>query len=624
MGKISRLIFGRRLKTIEAPEQHVGPLQGVPILGLDALGSASYGPEAALAILIPVGAAGLFYVREVIGAILLLLAILFFSYRQTIAAYPSGGGSFTVAKENLGKAAGLVAASSLLMDYVLNVAVGISAGVGALESAIPALQQHTLAACLVVLVLITIVNLRGVRDSGLAWAIPTYTFVLGLVSVIAIGIWRTVQSSGHPVPVVAPPPISLQVVPISAWLLMRAFASGCTAMTGVEAVSNGIPIFAQPSVKNARRTLALICSILGVLLAGIGYLVHAYQIGALDQEKPGYQSVISQLTSAVVGRGPLYYLVIAGVLGVLTLSANTSFAGFPRLCCFLAQDSYLPNTFANLGRRLVYSIGITVLTVLSGILLIVFGGVTDRLIPLFAVGAFGAFTMSQAGMVMHWRRLGKGFTSPSLIINAAGAFTTGVALVIIIMAKFTEGAWISVLMIAFLIWLFWSIRRHYAQVKRETRPPIELQTWKLRPIKVVIPIEGWDRITERGLRCALRISQDITAVHVTAQPSADELVELWRTRIQEPARAAGLPEPRIEIIRSPYRMLYEPILDYIKSVQQKNPDCLIAVVIPELVQPRWWEYFLHNHGAGMLKAMLLLEGEEHLVIISTPWYLREE
>ena len=619
-----RLLFGKRLKTTEAHTQRVGPIQGVPILGLDALGSSSYGPEAALTILIPIGAAGLLYMREVVAAILVLLAILYFSYRQTIEAYPDGGGSYAVAKNNLGKTPGIWAASALLLDYILNVAVGISAGVGALESALPALQEHTLAICLVVLALVTIVNLRGVRDSGLAWTVPTYAFVGGMVVVLFSGIAKTVHSGGSPMAAEPPPALPAAIASVSAWLIVRAFASGCTAMTGVEAVSNGVPIFAEPKVKNARRTLALICGILALLLGGIAYLVHAYKIGAMSQEQPDYQSIVSQLVAAVAGRGVLYYITIGGLLGVLTLSANTSFASFPRLCRLLAEDHYLPTAFATLGRRLVYSVGIMVLTIFSAGLLIAFNGITEHLIPLFAVGAFGAFTFSQAGMVVHWRRLGRGFTSPSLLINAAGTLTTAAALVVIVVAKFHEGAWISVLIIPGFVTLFGAVRRHYARVKREIRPPIELQTWKVRPLKVIIPIEEWNRVTERALRFALRISDDITGVHVTPDDTDHGLIDTWRARIEEPAREAGYAQPRLEIIHSPYRQLFQPFLNYVEEVKQAYPERLIAIIIPELVQPSWWQYLLHNHVAGALKAVLFLRGDERVVVINTPWYLRDE
>jgi amino acid transporter len=618
---VFRLLFGRPLKTAEAHTQKVGPLHGVPILGLDALGSASYGPEAALTVLVSLGALGLFYVREVIVAILVLLAILYFSYRQTIAAYPNGGGSYTVAKENLGQCAGLVAAASLLLDYLLNVAVGISAGVGALESAFPSLQAHRLAICLVVLALVTFVNLRGVRESGLAWAVPTYVFVLSLLTIIAIGIWKTWHSGGYPVPVEAPHPLAATTAAASMWLLLRSFASGCTAMTGVEAVSNAVPIFARPRVDNARRTLTIICALLGLLLAGIGYLAHAYRVGALDQTQPGYQSVISQLASAVSGRGALYYTVIGSVLAVLTLSANTSFAGFPRLCRLLAEDGYLPSGFANLGRRLVYSTGIVILAILSALLLIVFQGITDRLIPLFAVGAFGAFTLSQAGMVVHWRRRPKEGNA-SLVINAIGAITTGAALVVIIVAKFVEGAWITVVLVPGLVAMFSAIRRHYDHVTHELAPPDKLQTWKVRPLRVVIPVNGWNRVTERALRFALRISEDITAVHITEDKTNQDLIEIWRTRIEPQARRAGYRLPRLEVIHSPYRQFFDPFLEYIEHVKRECDDELIGVVVPELVEARWWEYLLHNHIATGLKTMLLLKGDERVVIINTPWYLR--
>jgi len=620
---VFRLLFGRPLKTSEAHTQTVGPFSGIPILGLDALGSASYGPEAALTVLIPLGAIGLGYMREVIAAILILLAILYFSYRQTIAAYPNGGGSYTVARENLGQTAGLIAAASLLLDYLLNVAVAISAGVGALQSAFPALQAYTLALCLFVLLVVTLVNLRGVRESGLAWAVPTYLFVASLLCVIAIGVWKSVATNGHPPPVAAPPPLAAATMPVSAWLLMRSFASGCTAMTGVEAVSNAVPIFAKPKVDNARRTLMLICSLLGILLAGIGYLAHAYQIGALDQRRAGYQSIISQLVAAVTGRGVLYYVTIGSVLAVLTLSANTSFAGFPRLCRLLAEDGFLPTGFANLGRRLVYSVGIVVLSVLSAVLLVAFGGITDRLIPLFAVGAFGAFTFSQAGMVIHWLRRPKQ-GNISFVINAIGAITTGVALVIIIVAKFSEGAWVTILIVPALVATFSGVHRHYQRVSNEIYPPETLQMWKVRPLRIVVPIDGWNRISERALRFALRISEDVTAVHVTDNPTNQALIDVFHTRIETPARDAGFRQPRLEIIHSPYRKLFEPLLEYIESIKNESPDKLIAVVIPELVQSRWWEYLLHNHAAAGLKTMLLLSGDQRLIVINTPWYLREK
>jgi amino acid transporter len=623
VGRLFRFIFGRPLATAERETQKVGPLQGVPILGLDALGSASYGPEAALAVLLPLGVVGIHCVREVLGAIICLLVILYFSYRQTIAAYPNGGGSFTVAKENLGERAGLLAAAALLLDYILNVAVGISAGVGALESAFPSLQSHTLTLCLGVLLIVTFVNLRGVRESGLALSLPTYTFVGSLAIVLAFGVFKAIQAGGHPKAVLPPAPLASSSAAISLWLIFRAFASGCTAMTGVEAVSNGVPIFAEPPVKNARRTLTLIVVILGTLLAGIGFLANAYQVGAMDQRQSNYQSVISQLTAAIVGRGPLYFITIGSVLAVLTLSANTSFADFPRLCRLLAEDGYLPHAFANLGRRLVYTTGILILFVLSGFLLTIFGGITDKLIPLFAVGAFGAFTMSQAGMVVHWRRIkGKG-AKTALSLNGLGACTTAVALLIIIVAKFHEGAWITLIIIPGFIWLFLAVKGHYLRTSAAIADAPGLQVWKMRPLIVVVPINGWNRVTEQALRFGAQISNDVTALHVTPEKDNQALRDLWAEQVEGPSIKSDLIPPRLEIVYSPFRQLFQPILTFVDQAKEEHPEHLVAVVVPELVQPRWWEYLLYNHAAAGLKAALLLHGAKHVVVINTPWYIRE-
>ncbi len=622
--RLFSLLFGRPLATNEADSQRVGPLTGVPILGLDALGSASYGPEAALTILIPLGAVGLGYVREVVAVILALLLILYFSYRQTIAAYPGGGGSYTVAAENLGRRAGLVAAASLLLDYVLNAAVGISAGVGALESAVPQLQQHTLGLALAVLALVTLVNLRGARESGLAWSIPTYTFIGSLLFVLGVGIWKTIQSGGHPQPVVAPAALPAATATVSAWLIIRAFASGCTAMTGVEAVSNGVPIFSEPRVKKAQATLTIICGILGLLLGGVAFISRAYGIGAQDQQQPGYQSVISQLVAAVMGRGVLYYVTISSVLAVLTLSANTSFAGFPRLCRLLAEDGYLPASFASLGRRLVYTRGIIVLSALAAMLLIIFGGITDRLIPLFAVGAFAAFTFSQAGMVVHWWRRNFGRVDISLVVNGLGALATGAALVVIIVAKFTEGAWVSLLVIAVFVAMFSGIHRHYKRVAAELCAPRILEVTKARQVLVLVPMNGWNRMTERALQFALRLSGEITAVHISYSENAhNELKSSWNERVVKPAESCGITAPKLAVINSPYRQFFQPFLDFVESAKQEHPDQLVAIVIPELVEPRWWEYLLHNNTAATLKALLLFKGDERVVVISTPWYLRD-
>jgi amino acid transporter len=402
--RVLDLLLGRPLASDEARGEQIGSWVGIPVFGLDALSSAAYGPEAALTLLIPLGAAGIAYIVPISMSIIVLLAIVYFSYRQTIQAYPGGGGSYTVARQNLGVSAGLLAAAALMIDYVLVVAVGISAGVGALVSAVPRLQPRTLLLCLVILAIITLVNLRGVRETGLLFTAPTYLFIGCLLLAVALGVVRTLASGGHPVGVAPLPRLPLLAAAPGVWLLLQAFASGCTAMTGVEAVSNGVTAFREPVVRTARRTLTIVIVILAVLLAGIAYLVHAYGIAATNPGQSGYQSVLSMLLGAVAGRGVLYYVSIASILLVLALSANTAFADFPRLCRAIAQNNYLPHAFATRSRRLVYSYGIYLLAGLAGILLILFRGVTDRLIPLFAVGAFLAFTSRDGGSLEASRR----------------------------------------------------------------------------------------------------------------------------------------------------------------------------------------------------------------------------
>lgn len=615
-------LLGKPLASSAEEEQRIGVAAGVPILGLDALASSAYGPEAALTILMPLGTVGLVYVGPIVVIILALLTILYFSYRQTITAYPSSGGAYTVAKENLGVRAGLLAAAALMLDYILNVAVGISAGIGALVSAVPTLHPHILILCLMTLAIITLVNLRGVKESGMVFGLPTYLFVGSLLVALGIGAVRTLGAGGHPTPVVPPASLSAGVATASMWLLLRSFASGCTAMTGVEAVSNGVSAFAPPAVRNAHRTLTVIVLTLAVLLAGIAYLSHAYGIGAMDQEQAGYQSVISQLVGAVVGRGLFYYLAMASVLAVLALSANTSFAGFPRLCRLIAEDNFLPHAFTARGRRLVHSVGIMVLAGLSGALLIAFRGITDRLIPLFAVGAFGAFTLSQAGMVMHWWRTGTQGSGAALVVNAIGAVATATALAVILTAKFVEGAWITLLLIPAMLMLFSRVKQHYDRASEEIRFSRAIDLSPTDPPVVVVPISGWNIVTERALRFGLQLSPDVTAIYVSRSEGDDRALRSdWAQYVDVPLRKAGLPGPRLDVIGSPYRLLIRPLVDYVNRLKGERPNRVIAVVIPELVERHWYEYLLHNHRATWLKADLLLEEDQRVVVINVPWYL---
>ena len=616
-------LFGKTLASDEDRTERIGAVAGIPIFGLDALGSAAYGPEAALTILIPLGLAGVHYIIPISGSIIVLLAIVYFSYRQTIQAYPTGGGSYTVASENLGTFMGLLAAAALMIDYVLVVAVGISAGVGALVSALPAWQPYTLYICLAALAAITIVNMRGVRDTGVVFSIPTYFFVVCLFGAVLLGVYKTILSGGHPVPVFHATNLGPEPEAVSLWLLLKAFSSGCTAMTGVEAVSNGVMAFREPRRQSALHTLTIIIIILMLLLAGIAYLCNAYGIGATEPGQIGYQSVLSQLISAIAGRGWFYYVTMVSILLVLALQANTAFADFPRLCRAVAQNGYLPYLFATRGRRLVYSYGIYVLVFLAGLLLFIFDGVTDRLIPLFAIGAFLAFTLSQAGMVGHWKRRKGLHSQRNMLINGLGAIVTAITVVVIICSKFSEGAWITLLLIPGLIMLMIGIRHHYRRVARAMAGSKVLSTVNLHSPLVVVPFEEWNRVSQKAVRFALTLSNDIVAVHIDSEQEDGNIAKKWADYVEVPARNAGLPAPELVVLKSPYRYVISPILDYILELERIRPDRQIAVLVPTLVERHWYQRFLHNQRGEILTALLLLKGNQRIVIVNVPWYLNE-
>jgi amino acid transporter len=617
-------IIGKPIKTSDERAEQIGIQEGIPIFGLDALSSAAYGPEAALSLLIPLGVLGVEYIIPISAAIITLLVIVYFSYLQTIAAYPSGGGSYTVARFNLGSSAGLLAAAALLTDYILTAAVGISAGVGALVSAVPSLQPHTVLLCVGILLVITILNLRGVRDAGVAFMVPTYLFVGTLVITIIGGLVRVALSGGHPVPITPLPPPPPITEAVTLWLLLKVFASGCTALTGVEAVSNGVKAFREPAVKNAQRTLTVIIFLLAVLLAGISYLVKVYGIAATDPGQPGYQSLLSMLIAAVFGKGVFYYLTIASILFVLSLSANTAFADFPRLCRAIAQNNYLPHAFGYRGRRLVYTYGIVVLAFLTCFLLVVFGGVTDKLIPLYAVGAFLAFTLSQFGMVMHWRKNRGPHWLKSALVNGLGGFVTGITVVVVLVAKFAEGAWITVIFIPLLIFFFRMVRRHYHMISVATSSivPVVPANHNAPPIAVV-PVDHWSSICKRALEFASRLSPEIIAIHVEPGEHSRLLEEEWERYVEQPFEAAGARPPTLVMLPSPYRFIIVPLVQYILELSEKHPDRHIVVVIPELIEDRWYEYFLHNQRARLLEWTLLVRGNQRIFTVSAPYYISE-
>jgi amino acid transporter len=621
--KIIDLLFGRPLANRENEQRKIGWVAGVPAMGLDGLGSSSYGPEAALTIMIPLGAASLHYVGWVIAPIVGLLMILYLSYRETILAYPSNGGAYTVAKDNLGQGGALLAAAALMIDYILNVAVGISAGVGALTSSFPLLHPYTLWLCLGILALVAVANLRGTREAGWLFAVPTYLFLVSFLAIIGYGLVQLVVSGGAPQPVVPPRPLSRETEALSVWLFMRAFAAGCTAMTGVEAVSNGVDAFREPVVREARSTLTVICLSLGLLLIGIAVIAHGYRIGAMDQTEPGYQSVMSQLAAAIAGRGALYYVAMTSLLAILCLSANTSFVAFPRICRLVALDDYLPRSFAVSDRRLVYSVGVIVLTVTGAGLLIVFGGITDRLIPLFAIGAFLTFTLSQIGMVVHWRRVGG--QGRRLAINALGAATTSVALIVIILAKFPDGAWIVTLAVPATIFLLLSIHRYYRRQDRKLSTWGEFRIEETEPPTVLVAYEERNRMTDRALQFALTLSPDVVAVHLLRLRGPDEEEDLAETReifareIATPVEAAGLTPPRLMFLRAAYREIAGPLLDLVEKIDAAAPERSVAILVPERVHLRWWQRLLHGRRAARLRATLMEHAGPRLMIITAPW-----
>jgi amino acid transporter len=618
------LIFGKPLTTSSERSERLGIGAGVPVFGLDALSSAAYGPEAALTLLIPVGVAGAAYILPISVSIIVLLAIVYFSYRQTIAAYPSGGGSYIVASANLGVYPGLLAAAALMIDYVLTAAVGISAGVGALVSAVPSLLPHTVGLCMGILALITIINLRGLRSAGIAFMIPTYLFTLTLLSALAFGVIKSFLAGGHPTPVLAPPhPAATHALAAaSAWLILQSFASGCTAMTGVEAVSNGVLAFREPTARTAQRTLTVIIGILMLMLAGIAYLCRAYQIVAFPPGETGYQSVLSMIVAAVAGRGVFYYVTISSVLVVLALSANTAFADFPRLCHAISQDGYLPFPFAIRGRRLVYTQGVIALALLAGVLLLVFGGITDRLIPLYAIGAFLAFTLSQAGMISHWRRHPDPRSRRYMLINGIGAVATGLTTLVVLVAKFTEGAWITTILIPLLLLLMLGVHRQLARANRAvaTRAPMEFGRTH-QPL-VIVPVQDWNKICEHALSLAMSLSADIEVVHVHTEDEVNQLELHWHELVEAPAKKAGKPVPKFTKIPSPYRYVVLPIVEHVLEVERKHHGRQVMLVVPELVVTHWYDIFLHNNRSQMLKALILLKGNRHISVINVPWYMR--
>ncbi|TLY41238.1 MAG: APC family permease [Nitrospirae bacterium] len=599
---LKRLLVGLPLKTKQAVHERLPKRLALAVFASDPLSSVAYATEEILLVLVLAGSAVVFWSVPVSLTIILLLTILTISYRQIIYEYPEGGGAYTVAKSNLGQLPGLTAAAALMIDYVLTVAVSVAAGVAALTSAAPALFPHRVALGLLAIVMIVVINLRGVRESGRIFATPTYLFVGTILLMVGVGLVQILTGQSFR----AEPRQVPAVESLTLFLLLRAFSSGCTALTGVETISNGVTAFKRPESKNAGMTMAGMAAILGTMFLGISVL--AYHFGILPRED---ETVVSQIARAIFGEGPLYYLVQVTTMLILILAANSAFAGFPRLASILARDSYMPHQMALLGDRLVFSNGVIILGLFSCALIVLFHGNTHALIPLYAVGVFLSFTLSQAGMVRRWMTKRGRHWRKKLVVNGMGAVATGLATLIIASTKFVHGAWIVVVLLPLLILWFRSIHAHYIAVaeqvalERDHRPPLP------RRNTVVVPISGVNRAVIRAVDYARGRSADVRAVSVDVDPE-----ETARIQIQWAQWGCGVD---LVVLPSPYRSVVGSLLDYIEELLEKDHNGWVTVVIPEILPARWWQNILHNQRALILKAALLFK--DRVILTDVPFHL---
>jgi amino acid transporter len=599
-----RMLFGRPLASDEEAEERLSIPKALAVFSSDNLSSVAYATEAIMFTLLAAGTAAFWLTIPISVLIVTILGIIVVSYRQTIRAYPNGGGSYIVAKENLGVRAGLVAAAALLVDYVLTVSVSVAAGVAAITSAFPGLSGDIrvplATACIVAVML---VNLRGVRESGTVFAIPTYVFLVSMLALIGIGIARTMigdQPTVGDVTTAAVPIESLGLL-----LLMRAFADGCSAITGVEAVSNGVPAFRSPEARNARTTLAIMGVLVGVMFLGISWLATAS--GAVPSPN---ETVISQLGRAVFGTGIAYYILQLSTMGILVLAANTSFADFPRLASLLARDGFMPSRFAFRGERLAFSTGIVALAVLSIVVLAAFGGRVEALIPLYAIGVFTSITLSQAGMVVHWRTTrGPGWRR-SLAINAVGAASTALVTLIFAVAKFALGAWLIVVIIPLLVGLMLLIGRQYRRRRLENQVRAESVIGPPhRHQRVFVPVADLTRDVIQAVRFGRTMSDEVTAVHVTDDVEAGEALRL--------RFGQNLPGVPLVIVESPFRSLVAPLVRFLEDAAERSGDDVVVVLLPQYQPRHWWERFLFNENGRRIERALL--GRPEVLVAEVPY-----
>jgi amino acid transporter len=611
LSRIREIFIGPPLPTQQSAHEKLNKIRALAAFSPDALSSIAYANQEIYLGLVIAGTAGLSMAWPIGLVIVGLLMIVTLSYFQTLHGYPSGGGSYVVARSNLGTYPGLVAGAALLIDYILNVAVSVTAGVAAIASAFPALWTHKVMIALALLVVITLANLRGLRETGTLMSIPVYLFLGTYLLMIAYGLIR-LAIEGPSAAVVAAP---AAVQPLTIILILHAFSTGCTALTGIESISNGVPSFKPPEAKNAGRTLIVMAVLMGILFLGSIGLTQFMGVVAGPQE-----TILSALARRLLGSGLFYYIIQATTLLILAVAANTSFAGFPRVAAILAEDGFLPRQFNSLGDRLVFSNGILALSVVSGILIVVFNGDTHALVPLFAIGAFLAFTLSQAGMVLHWwRERGRGWAAKAAI-NGVGALATVSALLVVGISKFMQGAWITVIFIPLLVFMFLQIRAHYKKMAGElTLRGLPPSLKPAPPLRVVIPISGVHRAMVDAVNFARSISNEVTAVYVELEPGAGDKM---RTAWDE-----WWPDVPMAVVPSPYRSIVGPLIKYLDETdEQINDGRLAAVILPEFIPPHWWQNLLHNQTAWLLKTALLYRRHQRgyqRVIIDIPYHLKQ-
>ncbi|MCL5773599.1 MAG: APC family permease [Firmicutes bacterium] len=605
--RAKRVLIGEPIPTDQEIHERLTKVKALAVLSSDALSSVAYGTEAIMRTLILAGVAALSLTLPISLGITLLLVIVATSYQQTIRAYPSGGGSYIVARENLGTIAGLTAGAALLIDYVLTVAVSIAAGVDALKSAFPGLRPFDLEISIVAVLLIALFNLRGIRESGTVFSAPTYIFVFSVIGIIIAGIVRLLTGGLAYTPGPAGPLAGTH--PLTLFLLLSAFAKGCTAMTGTEAISNGVPAFKPPESKNARITLAWMAFLLGIMFMGISFLVTQIHLVPDPSE---HETVLSQLTHLIAGNSWFYYLVQFSTMLILFLAANTSYADFPRLLSILARDRFAPRWFGLRGDRLAFSVGIAALTALSLLLLVIFGSSVDRLLPLYAIGVFTSFTLSQAGMVIHWMKSGEPNRLRSAVVNGIGAVVTAVVTIVIGYTKFAEGAWMVVILVPVFIIVFLLINRHYMVVARQLRDKPQVKPSE-SPTVAIVPVFSLNLVARQALSFARGICKRVIAIHVATDPAAvDRLRADWE-EVED--------DIQLIIINSPYRILLPPFIAYIEAIKEMEPQDNLLVILPEFVPKHWWEHILHNQTARRLKeALLYIPG---VVVTSFPYHLEE-